>query len=59
MEERMRWRKGAKEEECQGAMLVKEEETWINDHLDHLNHLDHLDHLVWSGLVCRTTFRMG
>ena len=29
------------------------------DHLDHLDHLNHLDYLVWSGLVCRTTFRMG
>ena len=29
------------------------------DNLDPLDHLDHIDHLVWSGLVCRTTFRMG
>ena len=24
-----------------------------------LDYLDHFDHLVWSGLNCRTTFKMG
>ena len=31
----------------------------MTDNLDNLDHLDYVDHLVWSGLVCRTTFRMG